>query len=108
MPTIAGSWPTPWSAWPKGPAVASWRSGRRARPRWKKKRSGWPSAWPISPGPGCDRSIRTDRDARERDDRAMVEAGLILRTLSRADFAMVVDWLARPPVAAWGGQPPDL
>jgi Acetyltransferase (GNAT) domain len=38
----------------------------------------------------------------------MVEPGLILRPLSRADFAMVVGWLARPHVAAWWGAPLDL
>jgi RimJ/RimL family protein N-acetyltransferase len=34
-------------------------------------------------------------------------AGLVLRPLSRADFPMLVDWLARPHVAAWWGTPLD-
>ncbi len=36
------------------------------------------------------------------------EAALDFRPLSRADFPMVVDWLARPHVAAWWGAPLDL
>jgi len=38
----------------------------------------------------------------------MTEADLILRPLSRADFARVAGWLARPHVAAWWGTPLDL
>lgn len=34
-------------------------------------------------------------------------AALILRPLARADFPLVVEWLARPHVAAWWGAPLD-
>jgi RimJ/RimL family protein N-acetyltransferase len=35
-------------------------------------------------------------------------AALVLRPLARADFPLVVDWLARPHVAEWWGAPLDL
>jgi aminoglycoside 6'-N-acetyltransferase len=35
-------------------------------------------------------------------------AALVLRPLTRADFPLVVDWLARPHVAEWWGAPLDL
>jgi aminoglycoside 6'-N-acetyltransferase len=37
----------------------------------------------------------------------MVESELVLRPLVRADFPLVVEWLARPHVAEWWGAPLD-